>query len=137
MTRLKGDFPNVEQAVVAWLKSQLPSSVLVVSELPLKFGQVGELPTVDRPVVLVEQVPGGSSEELEMENDVDLTLWATSLPLVWALAKPVNKAMRALPGRGPVMIDSLRQNSGFGRVPYSNANVRRAVSTFRFTTRSR
>lgn len=137
MISIHGTFANVEVVVIQWLKSALPAEFLVVNEEPSDFASAAKPLAAGHPLVVVERVPGGGGDEIWMDTDVDVTIYAATISDLSAAIGPVDVAMRLLPGRGKFAPDDVVQTSGFGRISYANPKVRRAVGGFRITTRPR
>jgi hypothetical protein len=135
MTQLIGNFPIVEWAVIGWLKLCLPENFIVTGTLPSDFATPDGPPRTDNPIILVEQIPGGGGIEIERDVDFDVTVFALTKTLAWVASQPVETALAALPGRGPIKIDDLEERSHFGYSPYANTNVKRLVATYRATVR--
>jgi hypothetical protein len=131
--KIRGTYPNIERAVVAWLKDQCPT-FWIVTEEPTDFA---DQITKDLPLVVIERIPGGSGGDIDSVALLDVTVYAPSLPALWAATEPIERVFRSMPGRGAYSIDDVRQTSGFGRIPYANTRIRRAVGTFELTSRPR
>ena len=129
MTTSTGAFPNIERAVVGWLKQELPGDVTVRNELPLDWnGDPGA-------TVLVERVSGGGPGALnETAGSFDITVFADTVPNVWGVVPLVEKAMAELPA---TTFDDVVYSNTFGRVGYANKNIRRAVGGYDITARLR
>lgn len=121
-----GEWPNIEEALLEYLGNEIPE-LEWRTELPQ-----GWTP----PMGLIEQIPGGGNgPDYDDRAVVDITLFHLTRPDVWDLVARVKPILFAMPGRGRVPIDDITASSSFGIIPYANPNVRRAVGTYRLTTR--
>lgn len=124
------EWPDIELTVVAWLTQQL-GGIAVQTETDDTLAD-------DVPLVQVQLVPGGSSDGVTEESVVDVTSWAADRAGMWALGKRAHAAMLRLSTQrvNGWAIDWVSVDNGLGEVPYSNPRLRRAIGTYRLTTRA-
>lgn len=125
-----GRWPNLERALIEWLRSALVEewpNVLVVSD-------IDEGRDKSRPLVAIEQVPSNGGWDVDLVTVLDVTVYARSRPTVWDIVGAIHPRMVALPGRGPVMVDTVT-GGGFGIIPYSDRTITRATATYSLVTR--
>jgi hypothetical protein len=129
MTRWTGTPPNIELLVIRWLKQEVPTTWVIRDEVPDSWNPEGLV------TVVVERTPGsGSVGEVDTDADIDLTVYAPDLLILGAAIQVVEMAMRQTPAS---LFDEVRYDGTFGRVPYANEKVRRAVGTYGITARVR
>lgn len=123
-------WPDIELAVMLGLRPQL-SGVRVTDELPPQL-------ETKLPLVLVQLVPGGGDNRIEDEAILDVAAFAADRAAMWALAERARTAMLRLNGSyaGGLRIDTVDTESRPGEVPYGNVAVRRAIATYRLTSRA-
>lgn len=135
--KIVGTWPNVEKAVIQWLKAQLPDSgYIVVNQEPKTFA------TASNPLtgvtVCVERIPGGGGgQNYSKDSDIIVTVYAATKAAVWDAVQVVEVVMLTIANRGTVSLDDIECRSDFGDLPYSNINVKRAEATYRITARPR
>ncbi|WP_437044468.1 hypothetical protein [Streptomyces angustmyceticus] len=122
---------DVENAVAMWLRSQLGDGVRVVNELPTTLEK-------SLPLVQVQLLPGGGDDDRDDQAVVDVDTFAATRTAMWTVAERVRTAMLAAPGNvsGGVRIDRVTTDVRPGCVPYGNPALRRAVATYRLTSRA-
>lgn len=131
--QLIGVFPNVEKALIGWLKTNLPD-VAVYSELPLNW----DPPTVDPlPAILVQRIPAGSGgQEFESTPVLDINLYAGDRASLWVLVQQVEPVVVNFPRQSSgSYIDNLTWKTPFGFMSYENRAVRRAFGSVELLTR--
>lgn len=123
-------WPDVERLVVSWLSQQLPG-VRVRTETTTQLDN--ELPTVR-----IHRIPGGYSDGISEEAVVDTEVFAATRPDMWSVASKVNAAMLHLATHAAAdgYVDAVEVDSTPGEVPYGNPAIRRAIATYRLTTRA-
>jgi hypothetical protein len=124
------EWPDTERVVVAWLTLQLP-------DVPVQTEVDDELAD-SLPLLQVQMVPGGANDGLDEENLVDVTIYASDRASMWTTARRAQAAMLRLSTQtvAGATVDWVSVDNGAGEVPYSNPAIRRAVGTYRITTRA-
>ena len=139
---LHGVFPETESVIVAWLEQWLPprwpDKVRVYTELPEGWADAQRNESERLPAILVERLPGGAGSGREYENgyQVQVTVFAASRAVLWAVVQQVEVGMIAIRGRTSPTLDEVWPAEGFGDVPYANKKIRRAVATYEMTARA-
>jgi len=131
--QLIGVFPNVEKALIGWLKSNLPD-VAVYSELPLSWNP----PTDPLPAILVQRIPAGSGgQEYESTPVLDINLYAADRSSLWDLVQQVEPIIVNFPRQSAAAayVDNLVWHTPFGFMSYENRAVRRAFGSVELLTR--
>ncbi|RLL68135.1 hypothetical protein [Streptomyces sp. Z26] len=125
------DWGDVELAVAVWLRSRHPG-VRVVNELPSKLEE-------KLPLLQVQVAPGGGDGgEVTESCLIDLDAFAADRTAMWTLARQARTSMLALAGRhvGGLVIDTATTEVRPAHVDYGNPLLRRAVATYRLTSRA-
>lgn len=132
--RLIGVFPNVEKALIGWLKSNLPTSVAVYSELPLSWDPPATDPL---PAIMVQRIPSGSGgQEYESTPVLDINVYAADRASLWDLVQQVEPLIVGFPRQSAgAYVDSLTWKTPFGFMAYENRAVRRAFGSVELLTR--
>lgn len=122
-------WPDSEVAVINWLAAWLPKGMEVRAEASPN--------SLKPPFVLVRRIPGGEHDGVSETAIVDVDVFGANRAAMWTLARQVQAAMLALSAHTAKtgLIDEVQVESNFGHVDYGNPNLRRAVATFRLTTR--
>ncbi|MGV4890412.1 hypothetical protein ACSR0Z_28110 [Streptomyces viridosporus] len=130
MTWPELDWGDVEQAVALWLRSR-HTGVRVANELPADLDK-------KLPLVQVQVTPGGGEEGTTGVTLVDVDTFGKDRTAMWDLARQVHTSMLALAGRssGGLVIDSVSSDTRPAPVSYGNPALRRAVATYRLTSRA-
>lgn len=131
MTWAELQWGDIEQAAAVWLRSR-HSGVRVVNELPA---------TLDKtlPLVQVQVTPGGGDDGGTSEAClIDVDTFAATRTAMWDLSRDVRTSMLALAGQyiGGLAIDTVSTEARPAPVDYGNPAVRRAVATYRLTSRA-
>lgn len=121
-------WPNIEVAVIQWLLTHLSGSVEVRPEADSELAP---------PYVLVQRVPGGTNDGLNDHATVDVDVFGHDRSEMWGLAEQVHAAMLKLAAEAPrgEFIDHVSTDMNFGLIGYGNPKLRRAVATYRITSR--
>lgn len=124
------EWPDIERVVVAWLTAQLPG-------LPVQV-EVGSDLTDSLPLVQVQLIPGGANDGVTEQSLVDISIYAPDRASMWSTARRAQAAMLRLSTQtsAGAVVDWVDVSNGLGEVAYSNPSVRRAVGTYRLTTRA-
>jgi len=122
----------VEALVISWLNTTLTDPPIITTETGEELGS-----TVFT-LIRVNQIPGGFSDGLNQEVDVDVQCFGPNRAAMWTLAQHVHTAMCLLPSRTTPygVVDDLDPTPP-GESPYGNPLLRRTVATYRLTTRVR
>ena len=124
------DWGDVEQAVAVWLRGR-HTGVRVANELPTELEK-------KLPLVQVQVTPGGGEEGTTGVTLLDVETFAGTRTAMWDLARAVHTSMLALAGQraGGLVVDSVSTDSRPAHVDYGNPALRRAVATYRLTSRA-
>lgn len=124
------DWGDVEQAVALWLRSR-HTGVKVANELPADLEK-------KLPLVQVQVTPGGGEEGTTGVTLLDVQTFAANRTAMWDLARTVHTSMLALAGQrsGGLVIDAVSSDSRPAPLDYGNPALRRAVATYRLTSRA-
>ncbi|MCF0087164.1 MULTISPECIES: hypothetical protein [unclassified Streptomyces] len=125
------DWGDVEQAVALWLRFR-HSGVRVVNELPADLEK-------KLPLLQVQVTPGGGDTGgVDGETLVDVDAFAGTRTQMWDLARAARTSMLALAGQyiGGLVIDTVSTDVRPAPVDYGNPALRRAVATYRLTSRA-
>lgn len=87
------------------------------------------------PLLRVHQLAGGVSDGLDDEAVVDVESMAPTRLSMWELAGLAHQAVLLLPTTSPD-VDEVHVDSTPGYVDYGNPDLRRAIATYRLTTRA-
>ncbi|MEV0526637.1 hypothetical protein AB0I66_24650 [Streptomyces sp. NPDC050439] len=130
MTWPELDWGDIEQAAALWLRPR-HLGVRVVNELPADLDK-------KLPLVQVQVTPGGGEDNTTGVTLLDVETFASSRTAMWDLARAVHTSMLALAGRssGGLVIDTVSSDMRPAPVPYGNPALRRAVATYRLTSRA-
>ncbi|KDN73916.1 hypothetical protein DF19_41700 [Streptomyces olindensis] len=130
MTWPELDWGDVEQATAVWLRSR-HAGVRVANELPADLEK-------KLPLVRVQVTPGGGEDGTTGVTLLDVETFAATRTAMWDLARKVHTSMLALAGQyvGALVIDSVSTDSRPAPVDYGNPALRRAVATYRLTSRA-
>lgn len=130
MTWPELDWGDIEQAAALWLRPRHPD-VRVVNELPADLEK-------KLPLVQVQVTPGGGEDSTTGVTLLDVETFGASRTAMWDLARTVHTSMLALAGRssGGLVIDSVSSDMRPAPVAYNNPALRRAVATYRLTSRA-
>lgn len=121
-------WPNVEKAVVAWLRAETARTVY--TELPASPAEE---------YFFVERVGGSRDDPVERDVDVEVSATARDRDGMWDLAGEAESAMAALAcrGVGEVYVDEVTEPFGFAVDPQPDQDARVARATFALTVRPR
>ncbi|MFH9011231.1 hypothetical protein ACH4C6_07625 [Streptomyces sp. NPDC017943] len=124
------DWGDIEQATAVWLRSR-HTGVRITNELPADLDK-------KLPLVQVQVTPGGGEEGTSAVTLIDVETFAGTRTAMWDLARRVHTSMLALAGQyvGALVIDSVSTDSRPAPVDYGNPALRRAVATYRLTSRA-
>lgn len=124
------DWGDVEQAVALWLRSR-HTGVKVANELPADLEK-------KLPLVQVQVTPGGGEDGTTGVTLLDVQTFAATRTAMWDLARTVHTSMLALAGHrsGGLVIDAVSSDSRPAPLDYGNPALRRAVATYRLTSRA-
>ncbi|MEY2249318.1 hypothetical protein AB8A21_41475 [Streptomyces sp. BF23-18] len=124
------DWGDVERAVDLWLRAR-HTGVRVVNELPADLEK-------QLPLVQVQVTPGGGEDGTTGVTLLDVESFGVNRTAMWDLARAVHTSMLALSGRhsGGLVIDAVSSDARPAPVDYGNPAVRRAVATYRLTSRA-
>ena len=124
------DWGDLEQATAVWLRSRHPG-VRVANELPADLEK-------KLPLVQVQVTPGGGEDVTTGVTLLDVETFAATRGQMWDLARQVHTSMLALSGQyvGALVIDAVSSDSRPAPVDYGNPALRRAVATYRLTSRA-
>ena len=124
------DWGDLEQAVAVWLRSR-HNGVRVVNELP------ADLET-KLPLIQVQVTPGGGEDGTTGATLLDVETFGATRTAMWDLARAVHTSMLAMGGQyvGALVIDSVSSDARPAPVDYGNPKLRRAVATYRLTSRA-
>ena len=130
MTWPEMDWGDIEEAVAVWLRSR-HAGVRVTNELPADLEK-------KLPLVQVQVTPGGGEDGTTGVTLMDVETFAATRVAMWDLARTVHTSMLALAGQyvGALVIDSVSTDSRPAPVDYGNPALRRAVATYRLTSRA-
>ncbi|MBL3670809.1 hypothetical protein JL475_33600 [Streptomyces sp. M2CJ-2] len=123
-------WPDMELAVMKGVRPHL-AGVRVTDEVPVKVETL-------LPVVVV-RIAGGADDRISDTVTVDTESFGADRASMWQLAERVRSAVHALAATmaGGVVIDTVDTESRPVEVPYGNPALRRAIATYRLTTRAR
>ncbi|MEV8396283.1 hypothetical protein ACFVAF_34585 [Streptomyces sp. NPDC057596] len=123
-------WPDIELAVMKALRPRLPG-VRVTDEVPAKVETL-------LPVVVVQLGPG-ADDLISDTVTIDVQAFAVDRGAMWKLAEQAREAMLSLSGTyaGGLPVDTVDTESRPVEVPYGNPALRRAVASYRLTTRGR
>lgn len=123
-------WPDIELAVMKALRPLLPG-VRVTDEVPAKVETL-------LPVVTVQLGPGADDRITDIVT-IDVQAFAADRGAMWRLAEQVRAAMLSLSATyaGGLPIDTVDTEARPVEIPYGNPGLRRAVATYRLTTRGR
>ncbi|MBP5918782.1 hypothetical protein F3K34_44435 [Streptomyces sp. LBUM 1486] len=125
------DWGDLEQAVALWLRTR-HTGVRVVNELPADLDK-------KLPLLQVQMTPGGGDQgDVTEACLIDVDAFAATRTGMWELANAARTSMLALAGQrsGGLVIDSVTTDVRPAPVPYGNPALRRAVATYRLTSRA-
>jgi hypothetical protein len=124
------DWGDVEEAAAVWLRSR-HAGVRVANELPADLDK-------KLPLIQVQVTPGGGEDGTTGVTLMDVATFAATRTQMWDLARAVHTSMLALAGQyvGALVIDTVSSDSRPAPVDYGNPAVRRAVATYRLTSRA-
>lgn len=132
-------WPNVELLVRGWLVANLASGANVRTETDSTFGTTTPAASMALPLVLVQRVPGGSTDvDLSTEDAaVDVQCFGATRAAMWALYGEVHAWMMRLSGSTTASgtVDMVTVVNGVGEVNYANPDLRRCVVTYHVSTR--
>jgi hypothetical protein len=130
MTWPELDWGDVEQAAALWLRAR-HIGVRVVNELPADLEK-------KVPLIQVQVTPGGGEDGTTGVTLIDVQTFCANRTAMWDLARTVHTSMLALAGRrsGGLVIDSVGTDARPAPVDYGNPALRRAVATYRLTSRA-
>lgn len=130
MTWPELDWGDIEQAAAVWLRSRHPG-VRVANELPADL-------ELKLPLVQVQVTPGGGDDGITEACLLDVDTFTATRTQMWDLARAVRTSMLALAGQyvGDLVIDSVTTEVRPAPVDYGNPKLRRAVATYRLTSRA-
>lgn len=123
-------WPDMELAVMKGIRPRL-DGVRVTDEVPARVEDLV-------PVVVV-RIAGGADDRISDTVTVDTEAFGADRAAMWQLAERTRAAVHALAATmaGGVVIDTVDTEQRPVEVPYGNPGVRRAVATYRLTTRAR
>lgn len=123
-------WPDMELAVIKGVRAWLDGP-RVTDEVPAKVETLV-------PVVVVK-VAGGADDRISDTVIVDVEAFGADRATMWQLAERARQAVHALAATrtGGVVIDTVDTDQRPVEVPYGNPGVRRAIATYRLTTRAR
>ncbi|BAU83341.1 hypothetical protein SLA_2414 [Streptomyces laurentii] len=123
-------WPDMELAVMRGIRPLL-DGVRVTDEIPPRVETLG--------AVVVIQVAGGADDHISDSPVMDVSTFAADRSAMWALAERARHAVHALAATvaGGVVVDRVETEQRPVEVPYGNPGVRRAIATYRLTTRAR
>ncbi|MGW6008674.1 hypothetical protein [Streptomyces sp. NPDC055210] len=124
------DWGDVEQAAALWLRAR-HTPVRVVNELPADLEK-------KLPLVQIQVTPGGGENGTTGVTLLDVETFAGTRTGMWDLARAVHTSMLALAGQfsGGLVIDTVATDARPAPLSYGNPAVRRAVATYRLTSRA-
>lgn len=124
------DWGDLEQSAALWLRSR-HAGVRVANELPADLDK-------KVPLVQVQVTPGGGEDGPTAVTLIDVDTFAATRTQMWELARAVHTSMLALAGQyiGALVVDSVTSDSRPAPVAYGNPALRRAVATYRLTSRA-
>lgn len=132
-------WPDTELLVRGWLVANLASHPNVRTETDSTFGTPSPGPSMALPLVLVQRVPGGSTDvDLSTEvARVDVDCFGATRGAAWALYREVHAWMMRLSGSttSAGTVDMVTVANGVGEVTYGNPDLRRCVVTYDVSTR--
>lgn len=132
-------WPDVEALVRAWLVANVASAPNIRTETNSTFATPTPDPTMTMPLVLIQRIPGGSTDENGSTDTaaVDVECYGATRTAMWALYSEVHAWMLRLSGQSTPKgaVDEVTVANGVGEVNYSNPNVRRCVTTYHVSTR--
>ncbi|MFE9937391.1 hypothetical protein [Streptomyces hirsutus] len=123
-------WPDMELAVIKGVRARL-AGPRVTDEVPAKVETLV-------PVVVL-RVAGGADDHISDTVTIDAETFGATRAAMWQLAEQTRAAVHALAATmaGGVVIDSVDTETRPVEVPYGNPGVRRAIATYRLTTRAR
>jgi hypothetical protein len=132
-------WPDVEALIRAWLVANVASAPNVRTETDSTFGTTSPSPSMTLPLVLVQRIPGGSTDDNASTETaaVDVECFAKDRAGMWNLYHEVHAWMLRLSGQSTAKgaVDEVTVANGVGEVNYANPNVRRCVTTYHVSTR--
>ncbi|MFF9758572.1 hypothetical protein ACF1G4_03225 [Streptomyces caelestis] len=123
-------WPDMELAVMKGVREKL-GGPRVTDEVPARVETLV-------PVVVV-RVAGGADDHISDTVIVDVESFGADRAAMWDLARRAHAAVHALAATkaGGVVIDTVDTEQRPVPVSYGNPGVRRAIATYRLTTRAR
>ena len=128
MARNRVSYPNLERAVVAWLKAE--TGLTVYTETPPDLA-------AHVPCYRVARAGGGDQLELGKEVQIEVAAYGRNRADLWNAAAAAETAMDYLAANGApgFYVDDVRETFGFAAEPYENDGVRKATATYGLTVR--
>lgn len=132
-------WPDIEALVRSWLVANLPSGINVRTETDATFGTSTPNTSMTLPLVLIQRVPGGSTDANSSTEDaaLDVQCFGATRAAMWTLYAQVHAWVLRLPGQPTIAgtVDRVLVSNGVGEVDYANPGVRRCVTTYHLSTR--
>ncbi len=126
-----GVWPIIETVVVAALRAAVPT----VDGQPVTVTTETDLTLKDRlPLLRVHALGGGASDGFDDDAAVDVESFALTREQMWELAGLAHRAVLLLPQGG--VVDDVTVTSTPGYIDYGTPEIRRALATYRLTTRA-
>lgn len=132
-------WPDIELLIRGWLVANLASGLNVRTETDATFGTSTPNASMTLPLVLVQRVPGGSTDANHSTEDaaVDVQCFAATRAQMWSLYAEVHGWMLRLIGQSTAAgtVDNVLVSNGVGEINYANPDLRRCVTTYHVSTR--
>lgn len=133
---VSGVWPVGERLLVAALRDAVTTSPVAGTDRPVTVTTETDDTLVSLlPLLRVHQLAGGVSDGLDDESVIDVESMAPDRASMWALAGLAHQAVLLLPRTSPD-VDEVHVDSTPGYVDYGDPNLRRAIATYRVTTRA-